>query len=209
VKLYYTPGACSLSPHIALREAGLAFDLEPVDLKIGKLKNGGADFKTVNPKGYVPALTLDDGSLLTEGAVMVQWIADQRPATRLAPPAGTMERVRLQEWLHYIATEIHKGISPLFNPKTPDEIKQATRDRLTERVGYLGRSLEGKSWLMGSAFSVADGYAFYALRSWQNRAGGKLADLPNLKGYFDRIAERPAVKATLQAEGISAYPTPA
>jgi glutathione S-transferase len=201
-KLYYTPGACSLSPHIALREADLPFELVQVDLAEKKLKSGGS-FLAVNPKGYVPALVREDGQLLTEGAIIVQWIADQKPERRLAPKAGTPERLKLQEWLHFIATELHKGFGPVNNPKTNDEAKQFFKARLFSRFEFLARSLEGRKFLVGDDFTVADGYAYYTLRNLRKLDASVIDKSPDLKGYFERIGERPAVRAALQAEGIS------
>ncbi len=197
MKLYYSPGACSLSPHIALREAGLAFDAETVDLSSKKTKSG-ADYRAINPKGAVPALQLDNGQVLTEGSAIVQYIADQKPATKLAPAAGSLERYRLQEWLNYIASEIHKGFSPLFNPKATDEWKQVIKDQLAAKFDYLSKQLQGKDYLMG-AFSVADGYLFTIL-GWTKHLNIELAKWPVLAQYYERVAARPAVKATLEAE---------
>jgi len=201
LKLYYTPGACSLSPHIALREAGLNFDLVQVDLATKKLKDGG-DFLAINPKGYVPALGLDDGQLITEGAVIVQYIADQKPESKLAPKAGTLARVRLQEWLHFIATELHKGFGPINNPKSNPELKQFFRQRLDARFQILAAALEKSEFLVDNAFSVADGYAFYTLRNLRRLDAGALEQSAVLKPYFERIAARPAVRAALEAEGL-------
>ncbi len=164
MKLYFSPGACSLSPHIALREAGLPFELERVDLRAKKTASG-EDYLGINAKGYVPALLLDSGELITEGAVIVQYIADARPERGLAAPAGTPERRRLQEWLHFIATELHKGFGPINNPKAGPELKEALQSRLFSRFAFLAKSLEGKRFLVGDQFTVADGYAFYVLRS--------------------------------------------
>jgi glutathione S-transferase len=202
IKLYYTPGACSLSPHIALREADLPFELVQVDLAKKELKAGGS-FLTVNPKGYVPAITLDDGTLLTEGAIIVQYIADQKPDKKLAPKFGTSERVKLNEWLHFIATELHKGFGPVNNPKINPEAKQFFRDRLNQRFEFLTRSLEGKSYLLGDQFTVADGYAYYTLRNLRKLDPAAVDESPILKAYFDRVAARPAVRQALQAEGLS------
>jgi glutathione S-transferase len=201
-KLYYTPGACSLSPHIALREADLPFELVQVDLAEKKLKSGGS-FLAINPKGYVPALAVDDGRLLTEGAILVQWIADQKPEKNLAPKAGTNERLKLQEWLHFIATELHKGFGPVNNPKTNDEAKAFFKNRLLSRFEFLSKSLEGKQYLLGDNFSVADGYAYYTLRNLKKLDASVLDGSPILKAYFERVGERPAVRAALQAEGLS------
>jgi glutathione S-transferase len=197
MKLYYSPGACSLSPHIVLREAGLAFDAEAVDLGAKKTKSG-ADYKAINPKGAVPALQLDNGQVLTEGSAIVQYIADQKPATKLAPAAGTLERYRLQEWLNYIASEIHKGFSPLFNPKATDEWKQVVKDNLAAKFDYLSKQLQGKDYLMG-AFSVADAYLFTIL-GWSKHLNIDLAKWPVLSQYVERVGARPAVKAALEAE---------
>lgn len=199
LKLYYTPGACSLSPHIALREADLAFDLEKVDLRAKKTSDGG-DYVGLNSKGYVPALLLDDGTLLTEGVAIVQYVADLVPERGLAPKCGTMERVHLWEWLNFIATELHKGISPLYRPQATDDLKRFFRDRVASRLGVMGKHLEERSFLVGERFTVADGYAFYALRSWVSLKG-ELSGV--LAAYRDRIAARPAVKAALAAEGLS------
>jgi glutathione S-transferase len=200
MKLYFAPSACSLSPHIALREAGATFTLEKIDNRTKTTASGG-DYKAINPKGYVPALELDDGQVLTEGTAIVQYIADRHPDARLAPPAGSMERYRLQEWLNFIATELHKGFSPLFRPTTPDAYKTIAKENLAGRFDWLSRQLEGKQYLMGSDFTVADGYLFVILRWAQSKYGEfDLARWPNLKGYFDRVSARPAVKAALAAE---------
>jgi glutathione S-transferase len=201
LKLYYTPGACSLSPHIALREAGTSFDLVQVDLAAKKLKDG-SDFLAINPKGYVPALALDDGQLLTEGAVIVQYIADQKPDSRLAPKAGTLSRVRLQEWLHFIATELHKGFGPINNPKATPELKQFFRQRLDARFQILASALQKSEYLVDNAFSVADGYAFYTLRNLRRLDAAALEQPGVLKTYYDRIAARPAVRTALEVEGL-------
>ena len=199
--LYYTPGACSLSPHIALREAGVPFELVKVDLAAKKLE-GGADFFAVNPKGYVPALRLDDGQVLTEGAVIVQYVADLKPDSRLAPKANTLPRVRLQEWLHFIATELHKGFGPINNPKSTPELKQFFRQRLDARFQILAAALEQREYLLDDGFSVADGYAYYTLRSLKRLDPTALEQSAVLKPYFERIGSRPAVQAALTAEGL-------
>lgn len=204
MKLYFSPGACSLSPHIALREAGLPFDLEAVDLGAKKIKNGGGDFYEINRKGYVPALALDDGTVVTEGAIIVQYIADQVPGTQLAPAAGTRERLRLQEWLHYIATELHKAFGPINNPKATDELRGVLKQRLIGRFDFLAKSLEGKQFLLGDTFTVADGYAYYVLRSLRKLDPALLAQQPTLAAYFERITARPSVRAALAAEGVQA-----
>jgi glutathione S-transferase len=197
VKLYFSPGACSLSPHIVLREAGITFDSESVDLAAKKTKSG-ADYNAINPKGAVPALQLDNGQVLTEGSAIVQYIADQKPATKLAPAAGTMERYRLQEWLNYIASEVHKGFSPLFSPKIPDAWKEVVKGNLASKFDHLSKNLQGKDYLMGS-FSVADAYLFTIL-SWAKHVGIDLAKWPVLTSYLERVGARPAVKAALEAE---------
>jgi glutathione S-transferase len=198
MKLYYSPGACSLSPHIALRESGLPFQLERVDLRARKTQSG-ADFNSISPNGYVPALELDDGEVLTEGSAIVQYIADQRPEAELAPPAGAFERYRLQEWLNFIATELHKSFSPLFRPTTPDEVKQAQRETIARRFDYISKHLEGSSYLMGETFTVADAYLFTILR-WTKGVQMDLGRWPTLKTYWERVGSRPAVRAALEAE---------
>lgn len=202
MKLYYSPGSCSLSPHIALREAGLPFELARVDLK-AKRTESGEDYLLINPKGYVPALTLDDGSLLTEGAILVQYIADQNPDARLAPRPGTIERYRLQEWLHFIATELHKGFGPINNPKSNVELKQALGQRLISRFTLLGKRVAEQKFLLGDTFSVADGYAYYTLRSLKKLDSAALDGLPALTAYAARIEARQAVQAALEVEKLS------
>jgi len=201
MKLYYITGACSLSPHIALRETGLSFDLEQVDSKTKKTKSG-ADFLKVNPKGYVPALQLDDGQTLTEAAVIVQYIADKKPEAKLLPPAGTTERYRAQEWLNYVATEIHKGVGALFNPKLTDPWKDVLRESVAPKFDYLSKRLEGRSYAFGDGFSAVDGYLFTVL-GWPQYVGIDLAKWPVLKSYTDGIAKRPSVQAALKAEGLA------
>ena len=198
MKLFYVPGVCSLSPHIALREAGLKFELDQVDRKT-KISNAGVDYLALNPKGYVPALQLDDGNVLTEGAAMVQYIADLAPEKKLAPASGTLERYRLNEWLIYIATEIHKGFSPLFS--ATDETRPPLLARQAGKFEFLNSKLAGKQYLMGDQFTVADGY-LYTVLTWTPRVGMDLAKWPNLKAFFDRVGARPAVQAALAAEKI-------
>ena len=200
MKLYYSPGACSLSPHIALRETGQPFELVKVDTKT-KTFDGGGDFLGVNAKGYVPVLELDGGERLTEGPAIVQYIADRKPDSGLAPKAGTLERVRLQEWLNFITSEIHKGFSPLFSPETPEDYKPVARKRLAMRFDWLSKELQGRQFLVGEHFTVADGYLFTVL-GWTNFVGMKLEDWPVLKAYRERIAARPAVREALKAEGL-------
>lgn len=196
MKLYFAPGACSLSPHIALREAGLSFELSRVNF------GDRASFLAVNPKGYVPALQLDGGEVLTEGAVIVQYIADQAPSSKLAPPNGTLDRVRVQEWLHFIATELHKGMTPLYSKLAIDEYKKTVREKLEGRLAFTAKHLAGKSFLFGDHFTVADGYLFYCLRSWQKSHGGVLDG--TLAHYYAELAKRPSIKAALDAEAIEA-----
>ena len=200
MKLYYSPGACSLSPHIALREAGLQFELTQVDLKTKKMAGGG-DFSSVNGKGYVPVLQLDDGQLLTEGPAIVQYIADSRPETRLAPPAGTMERYRLQEWLNFITAELHKAFGALFNPAAPAQWKEFVLGMIGRRFDWLQPQLAGRDYLMGSQFTVADGYLFTIL-SWAPYVKFDLGKWPGLVHYCDRVGARPKVRDALKAEGL-------
>jgi len=201
MKLYYSPGACSMSPHIVLREAGANFDLEQVDLKT-KTTKAGADFKAINPKGMVPVLKLDNGEVLTEGPAIVQYIADQKPQAGLAPAAGTLERARLQEWLNFITSELHKGFTPLFNPNTPDAYKTIALEKLRERFGYLDKQLAGKQHLMGDKFTVADAYLFTVL-GWTKFLSIDLSPWPNVTAYLARVAQRPKVQETLSAEGLT------
>jgi len=200
MKLYYSPGACSLSPHIVLREAGLNFDLEKVDLTTKKTASGG-DYTEKNPKGYVPALLLDDGQLLTEGPAIVQYLADRVPEKQLAPAAGSMERYRLMEWLNYISTELHKGFSPLFHPKAPEEWKLIAVETLGRRIALVAQQLGSSSYLMGEKFTVADAYLFTVL-GWARYVKLDLSPWPVLADYLKRIAARPAVKAAMLAEGL-------
>ncbi len=198
MKLYYSPGACSLSPHIALHEAGLQHELVKVDLRAKKLENGD-DFLKVNPKGQVPALMLDNGELVTEGPVIVQMIADKAAAKNLAPAANSPERYKLQEWLAYINGELHKNIGPLFNPALSDDAKGVFKDRAMGKFRYVDGQLAGKDYLMGKQFTVADGYLFVML-AWADRNKFDLAGLSNLKAYQARVAARPAVQAALKME---------
>jgi glutathione S-transferase len=200
MKLYYKAGACSLSPHIVLREAGLAFTLEAVDLAKKTTEHGG-NYRAVNPNGYVPALELEGGEVLTEGPAIVQYIADQVPEKHLAPPAGTLARARLQEWLNFISTELHKTFTPLFWPGFPEAGQALMRDRLKQRFNVVAEKLDGKKFLMGDEFSVADAYLFTVL-GWSGYVGIDLAQWPDLAAYRERVAARPAVKAALVAEGL-------
>ena len=201
MKLYYAPGACSLSPHIVLREAGLAFEPVQADLKKHQLKDG-SDYYGVNPLGYVPMLELDDGTRLREGPAIVHYIADQVPTKNLAPANGTLPRYRLQEWLTFIGTEIHKGFSPLFNPGMPEEAKKISRDKLATRFQWLNGQLADKPYLTGEHFSVADAY-LYTVTRWAKPMNIDLTPYPNLLAYQERVAARPAVQEALKAEGLT------
>jgi glutathione S-transferase len=200
MKLYYSPGACSLSPHIALLEAGLPYDLVKVDVRAKKLENGD-DFLTVNPKGQVPALGLDSGEIVTEGPVIVQMIADKAPGKNLAPARDSAERYKLLEWLNFITTELHKTFSPLFNPAIPDEVKNVFRERLMGKFRYLDAQLAGRDYLMGKQFSVADGYLYTMLR-WADGHKFDLTGLKNLMAFKERVHARPKVQEALTKEGL-------
>jgi glutathione S-transferase len=201
VKLYYSPGACSQAPNIVLREAGLDFDLAKVDLRAKRLESG-ENYRTINPKGSVPALELDDGTLLTENAVVLQYIADLAPEARLIPPFGTIDRYRLLEWLNYIATELHKGFGPLFNPATSPEVRQTAIETIEKKFDYVQQRLGDGPYLTGAAFTIADAYLFVVLR-WTRIHHINLSRWPGLAALADRIADRPAVRAALHAEGIA------
>lgn len=200
MKLYFSPGACSLSPHIVLQETGLAYDKERVDLKTKKTASGG-DFLAVNPKGMVPTLVLDDGNVLTEGPAIVQYLADKAPAAGLAPANGTFQRSKLQEWLNYISTELHKGFSPLFSAVMPEEGKKVAKDNLIKRLDWLNGELGKRDWIAGDKFGVADAYAFTVI-NWTKFVGLDLATWPNLAAYQQRVGSRPKVQAALKAEGL-------
>ena len=200
MKLYYSPGACSLSPHIVLREAGLAFEPVLASTKTHKLQDG-TDYYGINPKGYVPLLELDNGERLTEGPAIVQYIADQAPAKKLAPAAGTMARYRLQEWLNFITSELHKSFSPQFNPAMPEEAKALYRTRLGDRFKWVDGQLAGKNYLMGQDFSVADAYLF-VVDGWGKHVGVDISGLANLGAFMARVGARPAVQEALKAEGL-------
>ena len=200
MKLYYSPGACSLSPHIALHEAGLAFEAVKAPTKTHQLDDG-TDYYTINPLGYVPLLELDDGTRLREGPAIVQYIADQVPAKKLAPTAGTMARYRLQEWLNFITSELHKSFSPLFNPAMPEEGKALYRTRLGDRFKWVDGQLAGKNYLMGEDFSVADAYLF-VVAGWSKHVGVDISGLANLGAFMARVGARPAVQEALKAEGL-------
>ena len=200
MKLYHSPGACSLSPHIALRESGLPFELVLADLKTHQLADG-SDYYAINPKGYVPLLELDNGERLSEGPAIVQYIADQAPAKHLAPANGTMARVRMQEWLNFVTSELHKSFSVLFNAAMPDEAKAIYRTKLSDRFRWIDEQLEGKAYLMGEAFSVADAYLF-TVTNWCKFVGLDISALANLNAFMGRMAARPAVQEALKAEGL-------
>ena len=202
MKLYFSPSACSLSPHIALREAGLDFELVRVDLKSHTVVADGSDFSKINPKGYVPVLELDDGTRLSEGPAIVQYIADLKPDAGLAPKAGTLARYRLQEWLAFINSEVHKGFGPLFRPTTPDAYKTIARENLVSRLGFVAAHLEQNPFLLGDQFSVADGYLFTVL-NWGQWTGIDIQQWPSLVAFQARVADRPAVKAALAAEAAA------
>ena len=200
MKLYYSPGACSLSPHIALLEAGLPYDLVKVDLRAKKLENGD-DFWAVNPKGQVPALGLDSGEVITEGPVIVQVIADQAKAKNLAPARDTTERYKLLEWLNFTTTELHKNFSPMFNPALSDDTKAFFRDRLMGKFKYLDSTLAGQDYLLGKQFTVADGYLYVMLR-WADGHKMDLSGFPHLMAFKERVAARPKVQEALAKEGL-------
>jgi len=202
MKLYYVPGTCSLAPHIALREAGLDFELDRMDPATRRTANG-EDYLKVNPKASVPALRLDNGEVLTEAAVILQYIADQKPDSGLAPAAGRMERYRLMEWLNYISSELHKQLGPFFNPKLPPEWRENQLNVLSARFTILNKRLTNQPYLMGDGFTVADAYLFVVLR-WTILFKLDLGKWPALTGFLARVAARPAVQAALQAEGLAA-----
>lgn len=198
MKLFYKPGACSFSPHIVLREAGVDFTLVKVDLMTKRLENGD-DYFAINPKGQVPALQLDDGTLLTEGMAIVQYLADTVPDRQLLAPVGSITRYQTLSWLTWIATEFHKGFTPLFRPDTPEDYKPVARALLEKKLAYVNESLEGKQWIVGTRFSVADAYLFTVLR-WAPHVGLNLDVLSNITAYMARVEARPAVAAALAAE---------
>ena len=200
MKLYYTPGVCSLSPHIALHEAGLAHESIKVDLRAKKLENGD-DYLAINPKGQVPTFVTDEGVQLTEGPAIVQYIADKAPQSGLAPANGTVERYQLQQWLNFVSTELHKSFSPLFKPNTPEEYKLIMRDIIDQRFAFVDSELEGKDYLTGARFTVADGYLFVILR-WADAMKIDISKFPRLSALKARIAARPAVQAAMKHEGL-------
>jgi glutathione S-transferase len=198
MKLYYSPGACSLSPHIVLIESGLAFEPVLASTKSHQLLDG-TDYYTINPKGQVPLLELDNGERLTEGPAILQYIADQVPAKHLAPAVGTMERYRMQEWLNFITSELHKGIGGLFNPAMPEEAKALMRSRAGDKLKWVDAQLEGRHYLMGDAFSVPDAYLF-TVTTWTQHVGIDITALKHLGAFMDRMAARPAVQAAIKSE---------
>jgi len=200
MKLYYSPGACSLAPHIVLEESGLPYDAVLASTKTHQLTDG-TDYYTINSKGQVPLLELDSGERLSEGPVIVQYIADQAPAKKLAPAYGTIGRYRVQEWLNYTTSELHKNIGMLFNPAMPEEGKVVVRARAASRFQWMDAQLAGKSFLMGEEFSIADPYLFTVSR-WTKLTGIDTHGMDNLQRFFDRMAARPAVRAAMQAEGL-------
>jgi glutathione S-transferase len=200
MKLYYTANACSLASNIALREAGLKFELVKVDRKTRKAADG-LDYDEVNPKGYVPALTLDNGEVLTENVAVLQYIADRNPAVKLAPPAGTMERYRLMEWLSYINSEIHKTFSPLFRAEAPEGAKEWARNSLPRRLDYAQSALGSKSYLMGEQFTVADAY-LYVVLGWGRHVNFDIGRWPQLQRLHERVGARPHTVEALKSEGL-------
>jgi len=200
MKLYYSPGACSLSPHIVLRELGLPYEPVLASTKTHKLVDG-TDYYTINPKGYVPLLELDDGQRLSEGPAIVQYLADQKPASGLVAAPGSMARYRQMEWLNFVSSELHKSYSPLFNAAMPEEGKAVFRERLRGRYKYLNQQLEGKSYLMGDSFSVPDAYLF-TVTNWAPRVGVDLSDQPNVQAFMARMAARLVVQEAMKAEGL-------
>jgi glutathione S-transferase len=201
MKLYYNPGACSLSPHIVMREAGIPVQLVKVDMSTKKTEEG-TDFRTINSKGYVPTLELPDGQRLTEGATIVQYLADQAPARGLAPASGTIERYRLQEWLTFISTELHKQFSPMFDPACESSLKERQINKISGRFDWISKQLGSRDYLMGSAFTVADAYLFTML-SWCRVVGIDLTKWPVLTTYKARVEQRPQVREALKAEGLT------
>lgn len=199
-KLYYSPGACSLAPHIVARELGIPIDLMPVDLNSKRLASGG-DFLAINGKGQVPVLELAGGERLTEGPAIVQYLADQKPNAGLIPRAGTFKRYRLQEWLNFITSELHKGFSPLFRPTTPDQFKRIAKDKLAAQLDWLDGQLLGKDYLLGKQFTVADAYCF-AIVSWSKLNSIDLTKWVNLSAYMARVGGRPKVREALHVEGL-------
>jgi glutathione S-transferase len=200
MKLYFAPGACSLSPHIVLREAGQNPELIQVDLREKKTKDGG-DFLKINPKGQVPVLQTDDGDTLTEGPVIVQYVGDKAPGAKLVPPAGSKERYKVQEWLNFIGSELHKTFGPIFRPTTPDAYKDLSKQAIANRFKFLNEHLANRQYLMGDTFTAPDAY-LYVMTRWAGRIEIDLNQWPNLKAYSERVAARPKVQEALKAEGL-------
>jgi glutathione S-transferase len=200
MKLYYSPGACSLGPHIVLNELGSPYEVEKVDLAAKKTEKG-ADYWQINPKGYVPAIVTDDGQLVSEAGVVLQYLADRKPEANLLPKNGTIERVRAQEWLNFITSEIHKGYSPLFRPTTPDAYKAIARENLGKRLAYVDKHLAGKKFMLGDNFSVIDAYLFNVVR-WSQFTQVDLSPYANLNAFMERVLARPKVQETLKQEGL-------
>jgi glutathione S-transferase len=207
MKLYFAPGACSLAPHIASSELGIPLDLEQVDIREKKTKSG-KDYWTINPKGQVPMLELDNGERLTEVPVILQYLSDQKPAAGFSPAAGTMDRYRMLEWLNVVTSDMHKTYGPIFRPTTPDEFKKLSREVIGRRLEWLDKHLAGKQYLMGDKFTLPDMYMFTVLR-WSPVVGVDLGKYPNVKAYADRVAARPKVAEALKAEGLQWPPKPA
>lgn len=201
MQLYFSPGACSLASHIVLRETGQSFELKRADTKTKKLVDG-SDYFAVNSKGAVPALRLDDGQVLTEGPVIMQYLADRKPESNLAPRAGTLERYRLQEWLNYITSEVHKGFSPLFNPSAGAEVKAYTQANLEKKLDWVNQQLGGRKFLTGDQFTIADAYLFVVI-NWTHFVGIDLGKWPALQEFHARVAARPAVQEAMAAEGLN------
>jgi glutathione S-transferase len=200
MKLYFSPGACSLSPHIILHEAGLAHETEKVNLG-AKTTASGKDFRSINPKGYVPALETDGGVVLTEGPAIVQYLADQAPDKGLMPAAGSIERYQVVSWLNFISTEIHKNYSPLFNPSASDDVKQLAKDNLAKRYEYLDQELGQRDHVFGSSFTVADAYLF-VVTNWAGMVKMDLSKFENIQAFQKRVGQRPAVQKALKHEGL-------
>lgn len=200
MKLYFSPGACSLSPHIILHEAGLTHSTAKVDLR-AKTTSEGKDYRTINPKGYVPALELDSGQVLTEGPAIVQYLADLAPGKNLAPANGTLERYQLQSWLNFVGTEIHKNYSPLFNPESSDDVKRMALGNLAKRYDYLNQELGQRDYVFGSSFTVADAYLF-VVTNWAGMVKFDLSKYPNVEAFQKRISERESVQKALRHEGL-------
>jgi glutathione S-transferase len=200
MKLYYTPGACSLSPHIVLSELDMPYELEKVDLKTHTTASG-VDFRQINPKGYVPALQLDSGEVLTEGPAIVQYLAEHKPAVCLLPTSSTLERARVQEWLNFIGTELHKNFAPLFNPGNSDDVKDSARSKIAERLGYIDQALGDREFLTGSQFTVADAYLF-TIVNWTGPMAIDLGPWPKVAAFQKRVGARPGVQKAMKEEGL-------